>query len=70
MFKRDDVVEILTEFQDPGDSSFTWVVLNDEEKGRVDISPVNISLTIKPIYTLKIEQIKHFDVNSSAQSKQ
>jgi len=40
MFKRDDVVEILTEFQDQGDCTFSWVVLNDEEKGRVDISPV------------------------------
>lgn len=70
MFKRDDVVEILTEFQDRGDSSFTWVVLNDKEKERVDISPVNIGLTIKPIYTLEIEQIRHVDVNSSAQSKQ
>lgn len=67
MFKRDDVVEILTEFQDPGDSSFIWVVLHDEEKGRVDISPVNINLTIKPIYSLKTEQIRHVDMNSFAE---
>jgi hypothetical protein len=67
MFKRDDVVEILTEFQDPGDSSFTWVVLNDEEKGRVDITPVDINLTIKPTYTLKTEQIKHVDLSSIVQ---
>lgn len=69
MFKRDDVVEILTKFQDPGDSGLTWVVLHDEEKGRVDISPININLTIKPIYTLKTEQIRHVDTNSFAKTK-
>jgi hypothetical protein len=69
MFRRDDVVEILKEFQDPGDSSFTWIVLNDEEMGRVDIAPVNINLTIKPTYTLKTEQIKHVDLTSIVESK-
>lgn len=69
MFKRDDVVEILTEFQDPGDCTFTWIVLNDEEKGRVDISPVDISLNIKPIYTLKTEQIRHVDMNFFAKTE-
>jgi len=67
MFRRNDVVEILKEFQDPGDSNFTWVVLNDEEKGRVDITPVDINLTIKPTYTLKTEQIKHVDLSSIVQ---
>lgn len=58
MFKRGDIVEILEEFQDPGDNSFTWMVLHDEEKGRVDIVPINIKLKIKPTYTLKTNQIK------------
>ena len=58
MFKRGDIVEILEEFRDPGDSAFTWVVLHDEEKGRVDIAPINIKLKIKPTYTLKTTQIK------------
>jgi hypothetical protein len=57
MFKRGNQVEILPEFQDPGDDTFTWVVISDEEKGRVDISPINISLTIKPIYTVTVDQI-------------
>ena len=69
MFRRNDVVEILKEFQDPSDSSFTWVVLNDEEKGRVDISPVDINLSIKPTYTLKTEQIKHVDLSSIVQAR-
>jgi len=58
LFKRGDIVEILEEFQDPGDSTFTWMVLHDEEKGRVDITPTNMKLRIKPIYTLKTDQIK------------
>jgi len=58
MFKRGNQVEILPEFQDTGDDGFTWVVLSDEEKGRVDIKPINIDLTIKPIYTVTVDQIK------------
>lgn len=58
MFKRGDQVEILPEFQDPGDDGFNWIVLGDEEKGRVDITPINIDLAIKPIYTVTVDQIK------------
>jgi hypothetical protein len=58
MYKRGDIVEILLEFQDSGDSAFTWIVLNDEEKGRVDITPIDITLSIKPIYTMNTTQIK------------
>lgn len=61
MFKRGDEVEILPEFQDKGDDEFIWIVLGDEEKGRVDISPINIDLTIKPIYTVQVSQIKHVE---------
>lgn len=57
MFKKGDVVSILPEFQDKGDEQFTWMVLADEEKGRVDICPVNSSLLIKPVYTLRVGQI-------------
>ncbi len=59
MFKRGDIVEILKQYQDSGDDTFTWVVLNDEEKERVDISPLEVNLPIKPIYTVKTEQIMH-----------
>jgi hypothetical protein len=57
MFKKGDVVSIRPEFQDKGDDQFTWMVLADEEKGRVDICPVNSSLLIKPVYTLRVGQI-------------
>ena len=58
MLKRGDQVEILPEFQDAGDDEFHWVVLADEEKGRVDICPVDIALRIKPRYTVESHQIR------------
>ena len=58
MFKRGDKVELLKEFQDPGDESFTWIVVGDEEKGRVDITPINIKLDIKPINTVQAHWIR------------
>lgn len=57
MFKKGDVVSILPEFQDKGDDQFTWMVMDDEEKGRVDICPINSTLLVKPVYTLRVGQI-------------
>ena len=58
MFKRGDKVEILKEFQDKGDDEFTWIALGDEEKGRLDIMPVEIDLEIRPIYVAHVDWIK------------
>ena len=58
MFKRGDVVEILEEFQDPGDATLTWVVQDDEEKGRVNLVPFEMKGAIKPLYTVKIDWIR------------
>jgi len=58
MFKRGDIVELLEQHRDPGDETFTWVVVGEEEKGRVDIMPVDIDLEIKPIYTVLTEWIR------------
>lgn len=48
MPKIGDQVAIPPEFQDKGNHKFTWVVVGEEEKGRVDISPIDIKPTIKP----------------------
>ena len=61
MIKKGDEVEILPEFQDAGDHKFRWVSLEDEEKGRVDICPVDIGLAIKPRYTVLTSQIRKVD---------
>jgi hypothetical protein len=58
MFKAGDIVEILPPFRDEGDDNFTWQVLADEDKGRVDICPVDIPLRIKPIYKVQTSQIR------------
>lgn len=58
-FLRGDAVEILPEFQDDGDDEFLWVVVEDEEKGRVNITPIDIDLSIKPNYVVTVDQIRH-----------
>ena len=58
MFKRGDIVEMLEEFQDPGDDTLTWIVQADEEKGRVDLVPDEVGGTIKPMYTVKTDWIR------------
>ena len=58
MFRRGDIVEILEEFQDPGDDTLTWIVEADEEKGRVDLVPDEVSGAIKPLYTVKTDWIR------------
>jgi len=58
LFAKGEVVRILPEYQDPGDEEFTWVVMTDEEKGRVDISPVDIPMNIKPWSTVQTTWIE------------
>ncbi len=58
LFAKGEVVRILPEYQDPGDEEFTWVVMTDEEKGRVDISPVDIAMNIKPWSTVQTTWIE------------
>ncbi len=64
-FKKGDIVKILPEFQDKGDDEFTWVVLNDESKGRVDVSAIDSPLTIKPIHVVRTEWIEHADPSAT-----
>jgi hypothetical protein len=56
--KTGDVVEILKEFQDKGDEKFTWIAIDDEEKGRVTIMPIDSPLKLKPTYVMKVEWLK------------
>lgn len=47
------VVELLPDYQDPGDASYTWVVVEEEDRGRLFISPVDIGLPIPPRYPVE-----------------
>jgi hypothetical protein len=58
MLTRGDTVRILPQYQDPGDDELIWIVVGDEEKGRVDVSPVSIPMKVKPVYTLEVEQVE------------
>jgi hypothetical protein len=58
MIRRGDRVEILPEFQDPGDDTFEWRAMDDEENGRVTICPVSIDLTFKPRSVVLTSQIR------------
>ena len=58
MFKRGDIVEIIEAFQVPGNDTLTWVVENDEEKGHVDLLPNEMTGSIKPMSTVKIDWIR------------
>lgn len=57
-YRKGDRVEILPDYQDQGDSDFTWVVLTDEDRGRVDIQPIDHPMAIKPTYTVEVTQIR------------
>lgn len=50
--KKGDIVVINDKWMDEGDDSFTWQAVSDEEKGRINISPIDINLAIKPVYTV------------------
>lgn len=63
-FEVGDQVEILPQWADPGDESFTWVVVVAEEKGRVDIAPIDIGLALLPRYVVQVEWIRHSNAPS------
>lgn len=54
-FLKGDFVDILPEFRDPGDDEYQWVVLDDEEKGRVSISATNSTLRIAPVHVVQTD---------------
>jgi hypothetical protein len=58
MICKGDRVEILPEYRDEGDERFTWVAVSDEDKGRLDISPIDIGLPILPVQTVRVEMVR------------
>lgn len=53
-----EYVEILPEYQDPGDSDFVWRVIAAEEKGRLTIQPQNSGMRIAPSYVVQAEWVR------------
>jgi len=57
MIKAGDKVTIKPKHQDPGDSDFEWVATEDEDGGRVKVSPV-FGGTTYPAYVMRVEWIE------------
>lgn len=57
MFRIGDKVRIKPEWRDAGDNEIEWIVVGEEEKGRVDIQP-QIDLPIKPTQTVDVSMIE------------
>lgn len=57
-FLKGDIVEILKQYQDIGDDELIWVAIDDEEKGRVTVMPINSTLSIKPTYVMNSDWLK------------
>lgn len=51
--KAGEEVELLPEYQDLGDSEFKWVVVEEEDRGRLFISPIGTGLKIVPRYPVE-----------------
>ena len=48
-----DSVELLPQYQDPGDAEFEWVVVEAEDRGRLVISPLGTGLKLVPKYPVE-----------------
>ena len=46
---KGDKVSIKPEFQDFGDDKYIFVAVDDMEKGRVSIMPINTGLSFPPV---------------------
>lgn len=56
--RKGDTVRLKPEWQDPGDNNFHWVAADDEELGRVTITPTDIGLAILPLATVDVTMLE------------
>jgi hypothetical protein len=55
---KGDIVKIRPQWQDKGDDEYTWIARNDEEKGRVDISALELRTGIWPMQTVTVDMVE------------
>lgn len=58
MIKRGDIVVIKAAYRDYGDELYIWRAIDDEEKGRVSISPDIPGILINPVQTVTVEMLE------------
>lgn len=56
--QKGDTVRLLPQWQDHGDDKLTWIALEDEDGGRVRISPIDSGLTIAPNYVVCTDMLE------------
>lgn len=59
MIKKGDRVKIKPEWQDKGDDLFLWIAIEDEDGGRVRISPIGTGLQLTPNQVVKTSMLEH-----------
>jgi len=58
VIKKNDRITFKPEYMDAGDEGLTFVARCDEEKGRIDVSALELqSLTIWPMQTVHVDMI-------------
>ena len=55
MIKEGDRVFIKPEWQDKGDAELEWRAIENEDGGRVKISPVMPNLPLPPVYVVRTD---------------
>ena len=61
MFNKGDKVKILASYQDEGDARYIWEVVADEDRGHVEIKPVNFEFEFAPI-----SQVRSYMIESAS----
>lgn len=56
-FRKGDQVFFKPEWQDPGDENFSWFAVEDEDGGRVKISPTGTGLVFAPVHVVATEML-------------
>jgi hypothetical protein len=55
--RRGDVVRIKPEFRDDGDERIVWKAIEDEDGGRIKISP-QLGLPLNPVQVVRVEWLE------------
>jgi len=56
---KGDKITIRPEWRDAGDENFTWIARSDEEKGRLDISALELRhLALWPMQTVRADMVE------------
>ena len=58
MIKRGDKVTFRPEYQDEGESRYTYVAVSDEGRGMVDVQATNFEWKFAPINTVPVTMLK------------